>query len=67
MDGAQVVRPRFSDKDAYEPPKFRVKDRANWWTRNNEGEILYLLTAGHARSAEGLGERGRTAAPQCER
>jgi putative DNA primase/helicase len=40
---------RFSEKDTYEPPKFGVKDRAGWWTRNDEGKLLYLFTAGGLR------------------
>ena len=42
---------RFSDKDVYEPLKFGVKDRAGWWTRNDEGRLLYLFTAGGQREA----------------
>jgi putative DNA primase/helicase len=42
---------RFSDKDACEPLKFGVKDRAGWWTRNDEGKLLYLFTAGGLREA----------------
>jgi putative DNA primase/helicase len=28
-----------------------VKDRAGWWTRNDEGKLLYLFTAGGLREA----------------
>jgi putative DNA primase/helicase len=63
---------RFSDKDACEPLKFGVKDRAGWWTRNDEGKLLCGRPTRSSdgsrfrRNAEGLGERGRTAASQRE-